>query len=58
MVAGEDDIFTPLAFSKELAAGIPGAELAIYPRTGHAVHWEVLHEFNVRSRDFLLTHDA
>ena len=58
VVAGEDDIFTPLAFSKELAAGIPGAELAIYPRTGHAVHWEVLHEFNVRSRDFLLAHDA
>ncbi|MFT5143808.1 MAG: pimeloyl-ACP methyl ester carboxylesterase [Rhodothermales bacterium] len=58
VVVGEDDIFTPLAFSKELAAGIPGAELAVYPGAGHAVHWEVLSAFNARSRDFLLSHDA
>lgn len=58
VIAGEDDIFTPLAFSKQLAAGIPGAELITWPGTGHAVHWEVLEEFNARSRDFLLSHDA
>jgi len=58
VVAGEDDIFTPLEFSKAIAAGIPGAELAVYPDAGHAVHWEVLAEFNARSRDFLLSHDA
>lgn len=58
VVAGEDDIFTPLAFSKQLAEGIPGAELAVYPNAGHAVHWEVLEDFNARSRDFMLSHDA
>ena len=57
VVAGEDDIFTPLAFSKEIASGIPGAELAMWPNSGHAVHWEVLDEFNARSRDFMLAHD-
>ena len=57
IVAGEDDIFTPLAFSQELAAGIPGAELASWKGAGHAVHWEVLEAFNARSRDFMLSHD-
>jgi pimeloyl-ACP methyl ester carboxylesterase len=57
VVAGEDDIFTPLAFSRALADGIPNAELAVWPDAGHAVHWEVLDEFNARSRDFLLRHD-
>lgn len=57
VVAGERDIFTPLAFSKEIAAGIPQAELVTWPDAGHAVHWEVLAEFNARSRDFMLSHD-
>ncbi len=58
VVAGEDDIFTPLAFSQQIAAGIPGAELVAWPACGHAVHWEVLEEFNARSRDFFLSHDV
>ena len=56
VVAGEDDIFTPLGFSQEIAAGISGAELLSIPRTGHAVHWEALAEFNEKSRDFMLAH--
>lgn len=57
VVAGENDIFTPLVFSKEIAAGLPNAELVVWPDSGHAVHWEVLDEFNARSRDFMLAHD-
>jgi pimeloyl-ACP methyl ester carboxylesterase len=57
VVAGEDDIFTPLAFSKEIAERIPNAELVIWPDAGHAVHWEVLDQFNARSRDFMLAHN-
>ncbi|MFT7669862.1 MAG: pimeloyl-ACP methyl ester carboxylesterase [Planctomycetota bacterium] len=57
IVAGEDDIFTPLAFSEQLARGIPNAELVTWPGAGHAVHWEVLEEFNARSRDFLLSNN-
>jgi pimeloyl-ACP methyl ester carboxylesterase len=58
VVAGEDDVFTPLAFSQEIAAGIPGAEFVTYADAGHAVHWEVLDKFNAASRDFMLSHDA
>jgi pimeloyl-ACP methyl ester carboxylesterase len=58
VVAGVDDIFTPLAFAEELANGLPNAELVTWPGAGHAVHWEVLEEFNTRSRDFLLAHEA
>ena len=58
VVAGIDDIFTPLPFSEEIAAGIPNAELVKWPGAGHAVHWEVLEQFNARSRDFLLSHDG
>lgn len=54
LVVGEDDIFTPLAFSQELHAGIQGSELFQVPAAGHAVHWEVLEEFNAKSRDFML----
>ncbi len=54
VVAGEDDIFTPLGFSQTIAGEIPGAELLAIPQAGHAVHWEALDRFNATSRDFML----
>jgi pimeloyl-ACP methyl ester carboxylesterase len=50
-------IFTPLSFSQAIHERIPGSELAVWPGAGHAVHWEVLDEFNARTRDFMLKHD-
>jgi pimeloyl-ACP methyl ester carboxylesterase len=58
VISGEDDIFTPLAFSKALAEGIPGAQLATWPGAGHAVHWELLEAFNARSLEFMLSHNS
>lgn len=53
VVVGEEDIFTPPVYSEEIHAGIPNSELWRVPGTGHAVHWEVLDEFNAKSRDFM-----
>src|SRR5207237_10816644 len=36
VVGAEDDIVTPAYFSEELARLIPGAEIKIFPRGGHA----------------------
>ncbi len=56
IVVGQQDIFTPLAFSELLHKKIPGSELYIIPGTGHACHWEALEEFNKLSTEFLLKH--
>lgn len=56
IVVGQQDIFTPLAFSELLHEKIPGSELFIIPGAGHACHWEALEEFNKRSTEFLLKH--
>ncbi len=56
VVVGEDDIFTPKHYSDTLHEALPNSELAVWPNAGHAVHWEVLEEFNARSRDFMLAH--
>jgi len=53
IVVGEDDIFTPVKFSKVLHEGISGSKLDMYPLCSHAVHWEVLETFNKTTTDFL-----
>lgn len=40
VVCGTDDRLTPPAYSRELAAGIPGAELVLVPGAGHMVMME------------------
>jgi aminoacrylate hydrolase len=45
VVGAEDDIVTPSYFSEELARLIPGAEIKIFPRGGHAL-------VQVRGREF------
>jgi len=40
VVCGETDQLTPPEASRELAAGIPGAQLHLLPRCGHLLTWE------------------
>jgi pimeloyl-ACP methyl ester carboxylesterase len=40
ILVGAEDIFTPLYYSRELAAGIPGARLQVLKRGGHSALWE------------------
>ena len=56
VIGGGADIFTPPWMAEELAYGIPGAELHLYPGAGHAFHWEMIADFNPRVRDWLTAH--
>jgi pimeloyl-ACP methyl ester carboxylesterase len=53
VLGGEEDIFTPVWMTKEVAAAIPGSALHIYEKSGHAFHWENLEDFNERVGDWL-----
>jgi pimeloyl-ACP methyl ester carboxylesterase len=54
IIGGQQDIFTPAWMAREVAAGIPHAELHLYPDAGHAFHWENIEDFNPRVRNWLL----
>lgn len=56
IVAGEEDILTPVRFSQELAAAIPGAALSILPDVGHGMFWETSALFNATLLGFLDSH--
>ena len=56
VVCADDDNLTPVYYSEELAAAIPGAELAILDRGGHACSQTVPEEFNERVLAFLADH--
>ena len=56
VIGGEQDIFVPPWMVEEVAAGIPNAELHMYPGAGHAFHWERIEDFNPRVADWLLAH--
>ncbi|BDS07457.1 alpha/beta hydrolase fold protein [Oceaniferula spumae] len=53
LIGGEDDIFTPRWMADELHAGIPNSQLHLYPKSGHAFHWENLEDFNQRVTEFI-----
>ncbi len=40
VVGGADDLLTPPECSREIAAGIPGAQLQLLPECGHMLTWE------------------
>ncbi|MEM9411804.1 MAG: alpha/beta hydrolase [Planctomycetota bacterium] len=54
VIGGEEDIFTPPWMANEVAAGISNCELHLYPRAGHAFHWERIDDFNPRILDWLM----
>ena len=56
VVGAEDDIVTPAYFSEELARLIPGAEVKIFPRGGHAFTQVRAREFNQAVLPFLASH--
>ena len=53
VIAGEEDIFTPPRFSREIAAAIPGSRLTILPEVGHGMFWETPEAFNGALVEFL-----
>jgi pimeloyl-ACP methyl ester carboxylesterase len=55
VIAGEEDIFTPPRFSREIAAAIPGSRLTILPDVGHGMFWETPTAFNATLVEFLGT---
>lgn len=46
IVCGEEDALTPVAESRAMHAAIPGSELGILPRAGHASNLEAPEAFN------------
>lgn len=56
VLCARDDITTPLYFSEQLAALIPGATLAVLERGGHACSKTVPEAFNRRVLDFFARH--
>jgi len=40
IIAGGDDVCTPLSFSEQLASSIPASELQVLPGGGHMIHME------------------
>ena len=56
VLGGEEDQFTPAWMAREVAAGIPGAELHLYPGAGHGFHWECIEDFNPRCEAWLARH--
>lgn len=56
VVVGADDRLTPPDVSREMAAEIPGSELAVIPDAGHLVNIEQPEAFNAAVLDFLRKH--
>jgi 3-oxoadipate enol-lactonase len=54
VICGEEDIYTPLRYSIDLANEIPGARLSVMPEVGHGMFWETIDDFNRLVVDFLL----
>ncbi len=53
VVAGAEDLLTPLRFSEEIAAAIPEARLTVLPDVGHGMFWEATDTFNASLLRFL-----
>ena len=56
ILGGEEDKFTPPWMAREVAAGIPGAHLHLYPGAGHAFHWERIADFNLPVAQWMAGH--
>jgi pimeloyl-ACP methyl ester carboxylesterase len=58
VVAGAEDILTPLRFSRQIADAIPGARLTVLPHVGHGMFWETPEAFNAALLDFLAEQES
>ncbi len=56
ITAGQLDIFTPLALSRQLHEGIAGSELVEFAGCAHTHHWENLEKFNSETLRFMQRH--
>ncbi|HET9662427.1 MAG TPA: alpha/beta fold hydrolase [Thermomicrobiales bacterium] len=54
VIVGEEDIYTPLRYSIDIANAIPGATLTVIPEAGHGVFWEQAAKFDRVLGNFLL----
>jgi pimeloyl-ACP methyl ester carboxylesterase len=54
VIGGKEDIFTPEWMAQEVANAIPNAQLFLYEKCGHAFHFEMVDDFNLRVRDWLV----
>ena len=53
ILCGEDDVLTPVKYSRYLEANIPGARLVVVPAAGHMVMWEQPEAVNRALAEFL-----
>jgi pimeloyl-ACP methyl ester carboxylesterase len=58
IIAGEEDVYFPLAVQQELQRSSPGARLITYASTGHALHWERPDRFAADLRRLLQESDT
>jgi len=56
VIGGREDIFTRVWMAEEIYSRIPGCEMHLYEKAGHAFHWECLDDFNPRVLKWLLDH--
>jgi pimeloyl-ACP methyl ester carboxylesterase len=53
VIGGEDDLFAPPKFVRELGAGLPNARTVMLPHAGHNLHHEQLEHFHAALDPFL-----
>jgi pimeloyl-ACP methyl ester carboxylesterase len=53
VLCGDSDLLTPPAHSREIAAAVPGARLALIPDCGHLLTWEQPDRVNALLADWL-----
>lgn len=53
IIAGADDLLTPLRFSEEMATAMPSARFTVMPEVGHGMFWEAVDAFNEHVLSFL-----
>ena len=54
VIVGEEDIYTPVRYSLDIANAIPGSTLTVIPEAGHGLFWEQTELFNRSLGNFLL----
>jgi 3-oxoadipate enol-lactonase len=56
VICGEEDIYTPVRYSIDIANAIPGATLSVMPAVGHGMFWETTDAFNQLVAQFIREH--